>query len=175
MLRRSLTVVSILAMLLTFFTVSGSASAASTRAASTSSSQINFASLEKPCAVIQVHLNGVHHTVTCLQQTSTYSGIRPDTSTTPCNNSGKTLTVWASSANTEICFAGTGYLGYSISNVNFVNSYIAYSWVRWYPAAQFCNISRGVPAYFGGGNSNVLITQVNPGNFYENAPLCPTS
>jgi hypothetical protein len=176
MLRRSLTVVSILAVLLTFFTVSGSASAASTRAASTSSSQIDFASLEKTCAVIQVHLNGVHHTVTCLQQTSRYSSIRPDTVTNSCSNSGKTLTVWASSANIEICFTGTGYLGYTVYDVNFVNSYITYSWVRYYHGGpgQFCNISRGVPAYFGGGNSNVLITQVNPGNFYQNAPLCPT-
>lgn len=170
MLRRSLTVFSILAMLLTFFSFSASASSAST-----SSSQIDFASLEKTCAVIQVHLNGVQHTVTCFRkQTSTHSGIRPDTGTTSCSNSAKTLTVWAASATVEICFAGTGYLGYTINNVNFVNSYIAYSWILWYPAHQFCNISRGVPAYFGGGNSNVTITQINPGNVYENKPVCPS-
>jgi len=170
MLRRSLTVLSILAMLLTFFTVSGSASAAST-----SSSQIDFASLEKTCALIQVHLNGVQHTVACLRKkTSTHSDIRPNTGTTACSNSAKSFTIWAASATTEICFAGTGYLGYSVNNVNFVNSYVAYGWVLWYPTHQFCNISRGVPAYFGGGSSGVTITQINPGGVYQNAPVCPS-
>lgn len=165
MFRRMLVISSLLALLFTFVTVGGIASAA------TNSSTVDFAAMQKKCTVIEIHLNGGQHTITCLRTSKVHKDLRE----IACGQGITNITVWYSDYAGQACYTGFGYLGVHFTRVNEVDNDTQSGpyemWMRYYnPNGVTCTI----PAYqyklFGSGLTNVEVTQLDYGT--SNGPTC---
>lgn len=149
-------------------------SSGNAHAASSSSSSVDFAALQKKCAVIEVHLSGAQHTITCTKPrgSSVKTGSKPYLSRTACWFSD-TLEVKNYNYSGDLCFSGLGYLGVQIYQVDEVDNHHPFyqSWIRDYdPSGVSCTIEPGSYALFS-TNTPAYVTQLDLGN--ANGSDCP--
>lgn len=142
-------------------------SSSSVHAISPATSSIDFAALQKTCAVVEIHLNGTQHTITCTKArgSSAKTGVMPYLGRTAC---------WLSDAvevknynySGDLCFSGLGYLGVQIYQVDEVDNHHPFyqSWIRDYdPSGVFCTIEPDSYALFS-TNNPAFVTQLDLGN-----------
>jgi len=140
--------------------------------AATPPSTVDFAAIQKNCAIVNVHLDGAKHTIDCAKVRVSGS-TRPEIVRFPCL-SGRDMEVTNYNETGQLCFFGYGYIGVKIYQVNHVYNFSAFqeAWTRYYNSAgHFCTIGRYSSANFGGGYTNVLVTQLDLGG--SNGPYCP--
>ncbi len=160
MLRKTIFLLAVLTFLVMF---NGNAHAAAP------SSSVDFAALQKKCAVIEVHLNGSQYTIACSQIRS--SSTHPNTGQGSCLLSD--LTVKNYNYTGKLCFIGKGYLGVQIYSVDEVDNPIGIvsDWIHYYnPSANTCTIQGNQYAYFGTG-APVYLTQIDLNA--SSGPNCP--
>jgi hypothetical protein len=165
-IRRTLATIGVLTFLCTVFASGGTAFAASP-------STVNFAPLQKTCAILQVHLNGIHYTTTCLRPRSTTNPnakISPDLGRSDCSSIFQNIKIWNYNYTGELCFDGGGYLGVQIYQVNDVYNVSAdviplqeSMWIRYYQPGTYCTIQPGYDKDFGSGYTNIEVTQLDWG------------
>lgn len=138
-------------------------------AASANHSSANFTFVKKPCAVVEVHLDGTNHTARCLHATMPAYSPQLIANIQPATNCSSldTLRVWSNGYGTVTCFTGTGYLGYQINNVNEVDNVSGGedAWFKWYhhDGGHYCTVDSQV-FLANGTNSQIQITQVDVGD-----------
>lgn len=143
---------------------------------SSTSSPIDFSALQKKCAVVHVQLNGFQHTITCLKVRSSNSklGTSPNLGRSNCTFDD-VIEIHNYNYSGDLCFAGLGYLGVQIYQVDEVDNHgdttFDPAWIRYYDTSgHFCTINWGSYALFSTNNS-VYVTQLDLGN--TNGPNCP--
>jgi hypothetical protein len=179
MLRKALTLFSVVALLLTFSFSAGQAHAAtaSSQPSVASSTTADFISLQKTCQKVLVQLNGAKHTTRCLSpRTTTAKGASPHLyrdggCSGPQTFEGDSIDIYNYNYSGLLCFAGSGYLGVAIYQVNEVeNVSSAGAWFRWYHggSGHFQPLpppyANGYKYTFGNGTTNVEITQLCSGS-----------
>ncbi len=177
MIRRALAVFGMLTILcISTLLPTGNVASAS----SVSTPSIDLAPLQKTCAVLSIHLNGAHHTITCLH---THMPKLPPGKTSylnqgPCIPYVTTMQIFNYAYSSTLCFEGAGYLGVRIYRVNEIdNTNIDFGWVKWYHEGSrqghYCTIIASDSAYWG-NNTNVTLTQINSGGLRSPSdPICP--
>lgn len=162
---KTIAAIGVVVCLCSLFTLGGTAFAASP-------STINFAPLQKTCALLHVHLDGYQHTITCLSSRSTTNPnakISPELVRTACT---WPMNIYIENyGNSFVCFDGGGYLGVQIYNVNDVTNVSddiiplqEPMWIRWYSPGTYCTIQPGVNKHFGdGGHTGIEVTQLDWG------------
>lgn len=130
---------------------------------SLTSSPVNFASLQKTCARLLIHLNGAQHSISCAEARTSAGTVQPHLYADYCGNPVDVTTISILNYNETglLCFYGTGYLGVQIYQVNQVNAYYYSAWMRFYPPGAFCSLNAGGDSTNFGGNE---ITQLNSGS-----------
>lgn len=128
---------------------------------SSSSTPVDFAALQKTCAVVDVHLQGKQHTITCLQKR--IKGVHPNLYASNCYLFAPNIIVYNSG---QLCFSGGGYPGVAIYQVTAVwnasqDAQVAGNmWLRYYhPSGVTCTIA----PFASKGFSSVTITQLDYG------------
>ncbi len=153
--------------LVTFFLLFSSKA----HAAMYSNSNIDFTALQKNCVIINVHLNGLQHTITCSKERT--SSVTPNTGQINCALGG-ILQVKNYNYSGVLCFSGYGYLGVKIYSVDEVDngSYTSPSWIRDYdPTGSTCTIETRSYTVFNESNPAYL-TQIDIGD--SQGPDCST-
>ena len=156
MFRKAMVIFCTLATLFAIFAFGGTAFAAPPN-----SPAVNLAVIQKNCALLAVHLNGTQHpTTTCLSNQLPKAS-RPDTSPGTCF--GATMEVTYNQGY-GVCFDGTGYLGYYLPNVYFIETLVSVSWFRWYNSTSgyFCTMHLNSNQSYTPAGA-ITITQVDPG------------
>lgn len=159
MFRKALVILGSLALLLVSLSASGTAFAASSSDAAISN--VDLAVLQKVCSVVDVHLDGPRHTITC--QRLREKGVQPllyrDDS---CNSNIDNLVLYNYGYTGVLCFAGTGYLGVNIYDVNEVDDVGSLgAWFLYYPGHIFQSLLSGGSKYFGSGSATgIEVTQL---------------
>jgi len=183
-MRRVFVVLSALAVLVPLFAMSGTVFAVSrstSMAASHSTSAVNFdvpftapvdfGAVQKICPHVSIHLKGVQHTLICNKA----QGVPPNLYRSPCT-SFENIFISNYNGNGVLCFSGSGYLGVTIYQVNEVYNIVGQGvaltmWMRYYhPSGVTCTILAYNDKYFGSGNTNVTVTQLDWGG--HNGPNC---
>lgn len=166
MFRKVLVLLGSLALLFTLVTAGGTAHAAT-------SSNFDFAALQKTCSIVHIHLNGLEHTITCSR--TRQKGVQPFISRdNACDPSYDTMVVYNYGYSGVLCFDGGGYIGVAIYNVNEVDDVANLgSWFRYYNTSggYYYALLGGAYKEIGfGSTSNVKVTQLCYGN--TNYPSC---
>lgn len=169
MFRRALIISGLLSLLFAFVAMGGGSAFAAN-----SPTVVDFAPIQKWCAVVEVHLNGEQHTITCLQTYASRSK-SPDLGRVTCGLGITNIEIWNYDYAGDLCFSGYGYLGVAIYQVNEVDNEsqagIADMWMRYYhPYGVTCTIFPYHFKYFGGGYTGVEVTQLDFGA--SNGPQC---
>ena len=109
----------IVALFLAVAIGAGAGPAAAAPAASTST-----------CVQTTVVLHGSKPATSSCTRWATAGVVTPATNMTSCANSARSVDIYDYSGH-DVCFTGTGYLGYSIPNVQAISS-LNWGWVRMY-------------------------------------------
>jgi hypothetical protein len=159
--------------------VAASAAPHTSTAHSAASFTREIAITERSCAVINIHLNGSHHSISCEVPRANRAGVKLDTYRDGCTLGGElnNLSIWNYDNSAELCFDGNGYIGVGIYNVNSVNNFSIYdTWIRYYnPTGHFCTLPGAIfpfqDNYINFGDpSSVKVTQIDIGA--DNGPNC---
>ncbi len=161
MLRKA---IAVFCALFAVFAISGTTFAATT---STTSIGAQIASLQKTCAVVNVSLHGAQAPTAACASTQK---LQPQTNPDPNCTSGTTMVIFETNGD-NVCFDGTGYLGYRVTDAEEVRINVNQGWFLWYYSGQsgFCNL---IGKYSLIVFPSLLITQVDPGNTHV-GPSCP--
>jgi len=164
-IRKILFLFGVIVLLISAFAfTSGSVHAARNSVQATSPSTVDFATIQKNCAIVNVHLNGLQHTIMCakvhVSPSNLYRSVCPYAK----------IILWNYNDSAELCFDGSGYIGVKIYQVNTVFNRVSFSssWMRYYhPAGVTCTLRAGAfggTKAFGSGNTNVTVTQLDWGD-----------
>jgi hypothetical protein len=182
MFRKALALFSIVTLSFVVFSFQPAFAATSSPA---NNSPVDFSSLGKTCAVIEVHVSGTNHTVNC--RVSRASGLvvnigRDDS----CDTTVDQITIYNTAAgnNTILCFGGDGYMGVDILHINEIDDNVLPAcppaqvcqsqsegiWFRWYQPGTYTALVPGHSKVFGSGVTSIEITQLCIGDV--NFPSC---
>ncbi len=166
MMRKILTLFGISALLLAaFLSTNGSAYAATP----SSNPAMNFTTMQKTCAVIQIHLSGYTHTTTCRKSRIQNSSkiiplINRDNN---CYTPNDSLEIYNYNWTSLLCFEGTGYMGVAIYKVNEVDDVDMSmtngahpDWFRYYDAHGGHYLGQNPGDIDGFGPTGVYVTQL---------------
>ncbi len=164
MIRKTITLLGVLTLLLVSFTFArGNAFASAPKFDVPFTAPVDFAAVQKICPHVSIHLNGAQHTLTCLKS----QGAQPNLSRGPCGFQNIDISNYNNTG--ELCFNGGGYLGVNIYQVNSVynaagQGYALPMWMKYYhPSGVFCSLYAYNSKNFGNGNTNVEVTQLDWG------------